>query len=133
VVLLSATNQVLLLKRVQTSSSFASAHVFPGGNLDAKHDGDLGDPSDLERYHRDCGPYRMAAIRETFEETGILLAFDKNGEVLSLPDEVREQGRMDVHAGRVGFGSWVEGLGGRVDVGTYQFVFRSSAMDPWKI
>ncbi|KAK3986060.1 nucleoside diphosphate-linked moiety X motif 19, mitochondrial [Cladorrhinum sp. PSN332] len=120
VVLLSPTNQVLLLKRVQTSSSFASAHVFPGGNLDAKHDGEVGDPGDLERYHRDCAAYRMAAVRETFEETGMLLAFKgdvgNNKEVLRVDEEVRERGRRDVHSGAEGFGQFVERLGGRADV-----------------
>ncbi len=39
IILVSPTNQVLLLRRVKTSTSFASAHVFPGGNLSDFHDG----------------------------------------------------------------------------------------------
>ncbi|KAK4223446.1 hypothetical protein QBC38DRAFT_459325 [Podospora fimiseda] len=109
VILLSPTNQVLLLKRVQTSSSFASAHVFPGGNLDPKHDGEIADPS---QYHRDGLPYRMAAIRETFEETGILLAFDKAGNLLKADDEARRE----VHSGKKKFLGLVDELGGKVDL-----------------
>ena len=33
VLLVSPNNQVLLLQRVKQSSSFASAHVFPGGKI----------------------------------------------------------------------------------------------------
>lgn len=94
--------------------------MFPGGNLSKFHDGDLGDPTSLDVYHRDNEHYRLAAVRETFEETGILLAFQKDkDEVLVLPEGVREQGRLDVHANRKGFKSWLEEVGGRVDLGTY--------------
>ncbi|RMD39371.1 hypothetical protein DV735_g5760, partial [Chaetothyriales sp. CBS 134920] len=54
VILISPTNTVLLLHRKQTSSAFPSAHVFPGGNLDAS-DGELPpsptDVSDAARLH----------------------------------------------------------------------------------
>ena len=37
VLLISPQNEILLLHRVSHSSSFAAAHVFPGGHLDAYH------------------------------------------------------------------------------------------------
>lgn len=109
---------------MQTSSSFASAHVFPGGNLSSFHDGEL--PALGSRAMHDDGPaYRLAAVRETFEESGILLA-KKAGQgrgnwLLYVPDEVREKGRREVHAGRVRFTEWLNSVGGEPDVGMLVF------------
>ncbi|KAF2748523.1 hypothetical protein M011DRAFT_466917 [Sporormia fimetaria CBS 119925] len=104
VLLISPTNQILFLHRVKTSSSFASAHVFPGGALSAEHDGEI--PAvDSPQRHEDGPAYRMAAVRETFEECGILLAKSrKTGKLLTgLSDEEREEGRRAVHGGKVAF------------------------------
>jgi len=73
--------EVLLLERHRRSAFVAGAHVFPGGALDpADHAAEL---------HRLCTSpntsspapgdsealaYRVAAIRESFEEAGVLLA-----------------------------------------------------------
>ncbi len=105
---------------MQTSTSFASAHVFPGGNLSSFHDGAFPDLESLN-IHQDSEAYRLAAVRETFEESGILLARKKGivGEdLLEVEDEVRERGRKEVHANRVRFGEWLEGVGGVPDLGT---------------
>ncbi|KAI5467506.1 hypothetical protein BGZ63DRAFT_371423 [Mariannaea sp. PMI_226] len=114
VLLLSPQNQVLLLHRVQTSSSFASAHVFPGGNLDAFHDGEIPSVGSPER-HRDGLAYRLGAIRETFEETGILLAH-KDGELVNLSVEERDVARKRIHGNQVKFQDWVESLGAQPDI-----------------
>jgi 8-oxo-dGTP pyrophosphatase MutT (NUDIX family) len=117
VLLISPTNQVLLLHRVKTSSAFPSAHVFPGGNVDTKHDGVPPDPKDPSR-HLDSKVYRMAAIRETFEESGILLAKKKGSNtLLSLPDAEREQARKDIHSGKKTFPDWLSSQGGEADTG----------------
>ncbi len=117
VLLISPVNHVLLLHRVQTSSSFPSAHVFPGGNVDAKQDGAAPDPKHKDR-HVDSIVYRMAAIRETFEESGILLAKKKDtNDLLSIPKAERERARTDVHSGRVKFPSWLSSHGGVADTG----------------
>lgn len=119
VILLSPTNQVLLLHRVQTSTSFPSAHVFPGGNLSPFHEPPLShqpptgssDPG-LDR-HRDSPAYRLAAIRETFEESGILLARRRGAEadpaLLSIPEAERDAARAAVHSDRLRFEDWVGG------------------------
>ncbi|KAF2006317.1 hypothetical protein P154DRAFT_529989 [Amniculicola lignicola CBS 123094] len=109
VLLISPTNQILLLHRVRTSSSFASAHVFPGGALSPEHDGPVPDVDDPAR-HQDGPAYRMAAIRETFEECGILLATSKKtGKLFTdVSDEEREEGRRAVHGGTVKFGELLE-------------------------
>ncbi|KAI1752707.1 hypothetical protein F4782DRAFT_112419 [Xylaria castorea] len=116
IILLSPTNQVLLLHRVKTSTSFASAHVFPGGNLSDFHDGTIPQPGDAKR-HEDSLAYRLGAIRETFEESGILLAREgsKDGPLLNLPTVEREKARKAIYENEIGFGKWLESVGGVVD------------------
>ncbi|KAI5917303.1 hypothetical protein F4810DRAFT_62462 [Camillea tinctor] len=114
VVILSPSNQVLLLHRVSTSSAFPSAHVFPGGNLSAFHDGAVPPPGDAAR-HADSPAYRLGAIRETFEESGVLLARRGDGALLEVPEDVRERARGDIYENRVRFGEWLGGVGGVAD------------------
>ena len=67
---------------------------------------------DMKRY-RDCKEYRRTAIRELFEETGILLARDQvTGHYLSLSNEEREKGRSALRAGAVKFQPWIHLMGG---------------------
>jgi 8-oxo-dGTP pyrophosphatase MutT (NUDIX family) len=117
VLLLSPTNEILLLHRVKTSTSFASAHVFPGGNLDAFHDGAIPEPDSPER-HVDGAAYRMGAIRETFEETGILLA-TKDGALVNLSAEQRDEARKKIHGNKVKFGEFLESIGAVADTGAF--------------
>ncbi|MEY2403291.1 MAG: hypothetical protein QOD38_842, partial [Acidimicrobiaceae bacterium] len=70
--------EVYLLQRSSTAVFSPRALVFPGGALD---DGDR-----AQGMNRWCGPfdrghscplaYYIAAIRESFEEAGLLLAYD---------------------------------------------------------
>ncbi|PYI01965.1 hypothetical protein BO78DRAFT_377953 [Aspergillus sclerotiicarbonarius CBS 121057] len=107
VVLISPRNEVLLLHRVKTSTSFASAHVFPGGNL-SKQDGPCPPPEDLSR-HNDGPWYRHAAIRELFEESGFLLVKDRDsGKMLAVPEEQREAGRRAIHQHKITFTDWLK-------------------------
>ncbi|KAI0377499.1 hypothetical protein F5Y04DRAFT_273028 [Hypomontagnella monticulosa] len=116
VILLSPENQVLLLHRVQTSSSFPSAHVFPGGNLSDFHDGIVPGPGDVKR-HEDSLPYRLGAIRETFEECGILLAHERDSEnkPLNLPSTERDKARKEIYENKVRFSEWLASVGGVAD------------------
>ncbi|WYZ44590.1 hypothetical protein EsH8_VII_001026 [Colletotrichum jinshuiense] len=120
ILLLSPTNQVLLLHRVKTSTSFASAHVFPGGNLDAFHDGEI-PPRDARERHEDGPAYRLGAIRECFEETGILLATRKGSDdtstLINVSSADREAARKKVHGNQARFSEWVDSVGGVPDVG----------------
>jgi 8-oxo-dGTP pyrophosphatase MutT (NUDIX family) len=106
VILVSPNFEILLLHRVQTSSSFPSAHVFPGGMID-KPDGFVPDTG-VER-HQDNMAYRAGALRELFEESGILLAKERAGspQLLSIPQAASEQGRKVVHSGRTPFQDWL--------------------------
>ncbi|KAF2815984.1 uncharacterized protein BDZ99DRAFT_376042 [Mytilinidion resinicola] len=116
VLLVSPSNQILLLHRVRTSSSFASAHVFPGGALSAEHDGEIPAVDSLAR-HEDGKAYRLAAIRETFEESGILLAKNKTtGRLFTeIGDQEREEGRKAVHSGKIMFLDWLGKVGAVAD------------------
>ena len=116
ILLISPANHILLLHRVSSSSTFASAHVFPGGHC-SPQDGHLPPPSD-PRHHEDGPSYRHAAIRECFEESGILLARqqEKSEELVELSEQERDEGRKVVHSEKVPFAEWVEQNGGRMDI-----------------
>jgi len=112
VLLVSPTNQILLLHRVNKASSFPSAHVFPGGALSSTHDGAIPPPTS-PTHHEDGPAYRLAAVRETFEECGILLATSKNtGQLFTdISDTEREEGRRAVHSGKLRFPELLEKWG----------------------
>lgn len=81
--------------------------MFPGGNLDAQ-DGPCPPPEDQKR-HEDAPWYRNAALRELFEESGILLARDQStGKLLAVPEREREQGRRAIHQGKITFDKWLK-------------------------
>ncbi|KAL4869302.1 hypothetical protein BDV12DRAFT_168278 [Aspergillus spectabilis] len=107
VILISPKNEILLLHRVKTSTSFASAHVFPGGNLSLQ-DGRCPPPGDPKR-HEDASWYRNAAVRELFEESGILLAKDQSsGKLLAVREEERGRGRREIHQKQTTFADWLK-------------------------
>lgn len=111
IILISPTSEILLLHRVQTSSAFPSAHVFPGGNLEPA-DGEIPpNPTDVNR-HLDSLAYRTGAIRELFEETGILLARESRDAKALLPvsRQTRQSGREAVHKGATPFASWLQSV-----------------------
>jgi glyoxylase-like metal-dependent hydrolase (beta-lactamase superfamily II)/8-oxo-dGTP pyrophosphatase MutT (NUDIX family) len=82
--------EVLMLQRTQNAAFLGGAYVFPGGSLDAQ-DNDmrrvvgLTEAQANERLKLASGgiAYYVAAIRECFEEAGILLASDRNGKQIS--------------------------------------------------
>ncbi|EEH16282.1 hypothetical protein PABG_06369 [Paracoccidioides brasiliensis Pb03] len=109
VILISPQNEVLLLHRVKTSSSFPSAHVFPGGNISSQ-DGDF-PPAGHPDSHDEGPHYRRAAIRELFEESGILLAKNKStGQMIQVNEEQREIGRHAIHMNKVTFNQWLKSI-----------------------
>ncbi|KAL8692554.1 MAG: hypothetical protein Q9218_002447 [Villophora microphyllina] len=115
ILLISPKNEILLLRRVKKSSAFASAHVFPGGHIDPE-DGALPPQADV-RLHEDNQAYRIGAIRECFEESGILLAksIKDPSSLLPLDDRERDLGRHAVHNKEVRFQDWVQSHGGIPD------------------
>jgi len=80
--------EVYLLQRSSAAVFSPSAHVFPGGALD---DGDRAQSMNqwcgaFDRGHSCPIAYYIAAIRESFEEAGLLLAYDAGGEMIGLDD-----------------------------------------------
>jgi 8-oxo-dGTP pyrophosphatase MutT (NUDIX family) len=77
--------EVLMVARAREVDFASGALVFPGGRVDPE-DHALADPSDP------LGPFRVAAIREAWEECGVLLA---------RPGKVSGEGAFAAHlAGR---------------------------------
>ncbi|KAK3094296.1 hypothetical protein LTR53_019442, partial [Teratosphaeriaceae sp. CCFEE 6253] len=59
----------------------------------------------------------MAAVRETFEESGILLARNNGfGRLIEVPESEREEGRRLIHDNKVPFARWLAQKGGRADI-----------------
>ena len=76
--------QVLMLQRTRSAAFLGGAYVFPGGALDTADT----DPRLVARVRdvpADDPPiaYWVAAMRECFEESGILLLCDANGQLIS--------------------------------------------------
>jgi 8-oxo-dGTP pyrophosphatase MutT (NUDIX family) len=90
--------EVFMLRRNLQSDFVGGAYVFPGGAVDPPDRGDALEPwcrgrSDVEASTRlgiDAGglAFWIAAIRESFEESGYLLAYGPDGELVSLADPV---------------------------------------------
>jgi 8-oxo-dGTP pyrophosphatase MutT (NUDIX family) len=90
---------VFLLKRHEKSSFMGGNYVYPGGRVDL-NDGSrelcsLSKGMTLEEAQRHLGgafspeesfAHWIAAIRELFEEAGVLLAYDQRGNLLQLRD-----------------------------------------------
>jgi 8-oxo-dGTP pyrophosphatase MutT (NUDIX family) len=107
--------EILLLKRSATARFMPNAYVFAGGAVDPDDATDevyalcarLGDSEASERLALPANGLRffVAAIREAFEECGLLLAYDPAGQIVDLSewDEARlHQLRAQVSAGLLG-------------------------------
>jgi glyoxylase-like metal-dependent hydrolase (beta-lactamase superfamily II)/8-oxo-dGTP pyrophosphatase MutT (NUDIX family) len=74
--------EVLMLQRTQSAVFLGGAYVFPGGSLDESD----ADPRILKRIRGEAkippAPYWVAAIRECFEEGGILFLSRKDNQPL---------------------------------------------------
>ncbi|QGG96547.1 NUDIX hydrolase [Actinomarinicola tropica] len=97
--------EVMMVRRHPANVFVGGAHVFPGGAVDPADRIGPGGPvdrlPDLEASVRlgvEGGglAYWVAAIRECFEEVGVLLAYDDDGTMLRLDDPVR-RGRFAEH------------------------------------
>ena len=110
----SAGMEVFMIRRTQSAVFMGGAHVFPGGGVDASdasaelaaHCEGLEDveASRLLGVERGGLAYWTAALRECFEEAGLLLAHDADGCYADLNDtrhtQAFEQWRESVRAGR---------------------------------
>lgn len=106
--------EVFMLRRNLNSVFVGGAYVFPGGAVDpADRRANLepyctgrtdAEASELLGLPSGGLAYWVAAVRECFEEAGVLLAYDRHGQVLSLADPAVEQRftrhRQAVNAGK---------------------------------
>lgn len=119
--------EVLMLQRSLSLAFMPGVHVFPGGALDAADYAPalhalcvgLNDEAASRALGLEHGglAYWIAAIREAFEEAGILLAYDARGEVVSLNGSAAERygaHRRALDDGRTGFVDFVLGEGLRL-------------------
>jgi 8-oxo-dGTP pyrophosphatase MutT (NUDIX family) len=104
--------EVLLLKRHSEDRFLPSYFVFPGGALD-EQDRFMGSLWADDDNKTEAQPdfniylYKMGAIRETFEESGLLLARDSSGNFVRIKKEKEiikfSQYREMVYANRISF------------------------------
>jgi len=111
--------EAFLLQRTKSAAFLAGAHVFPGGALD-KADSDprvlrrvtgISDAQASARLGLESGglAYWVAAIRECFEEAGILLAESEEGHALDAARAAAlAQHRALLHAGKLAFHELLE-------------------------
>ena len=96
--------EVFMVVRHHEIDSFSGALVFPGGKVDPED-------ADARPYSRgaegmDEGTltHRVAAVREAFEECGVLLATNKDSEELIAADQlagIEARWRADLTAGKI--------------------------------
>lgn len=129
--------EVLLLKRNRTVGFVPGAFVFPGGRVDAAD----ALPAVAERLRgisvaeaarrlrlgeegSSAVAYYVAALREAFEETGILVGRDDNGHWLSSAahDPRLELAQDRLHAKAVGFAQLLQELGATLDGSAIEYI-----------
>jgi 8-oxo-dGTP pyrophosphatase MutT (NUDIX family) len=89
VLLLRDTTQgieVLMTRRSMTASFAAGAYVFPGGGIDPADSAAHGQSTRRETQSDLHLTQAIAAIRESFEELGVLLARHANGSHVNTAD-----------------------------------------------
>jgi len=130
--------EVCMLQRNLKSDFVGGAYVFPGGGVDPEDaEPDLeeifvgrtdADASRLVGVERAGLAFWVAAIRESFEEAGVLLAVDDDGRVVSFSDDrvaARfETHRADVDQGRRRLAAVCLEEGLRLDVGSIHYFSR---------
>jgi 8-oxo-dGTP pyrophosphatase MutT (NUDIX family) len=112
--------ELLMVKR-RAGDAFGDSYAFPGGVVDhdesnahGRIDGKTAAEANavLEVSH-DGLDYYSAAIRELFEETGILLARNIDGEWASVTPELQDL-RIEVDKGRLPWSEFLESRGLRI-------------------
>ena len=110
-----AAIEVLLVRRDDRVAFMGGAHVFPGGRVEHRdHDEaiaglcpgvDHGIARMPDAAPTDARALHVAAIRELFEEAGVLLARDDQGALVAIHDDERarfDRYRRDLAAGTLG-------------------------------
>lgn len=131
--------EVLLLRRARSAGFVPGAYVFPGGRVDAA-DGAASATGrltgrDADGWARRLGlepgeeglhgaAYLVAALRETFEETGLLVARDDGRAFASAAAQDDEVARLRARLleDEIGFGEVLEALDVRLDDGQAEYI-----------
>ncbi|MDP2957346.1 MAG: hypothetical protein Q8N53_13055 [Longimicrobiales bacterium] len=129
--------EVLLLRRNRSAGFVPGAHVFPGGRVDrsdasealvARLDG-LDAAAAARRLELPGGDppalaYYLAALREAFEETGILVAHDGDGRApgTAAEDPAVDALRDDLMEERITFEGALDRLGCRLDGAAVEYL-----------
>ena len=125
--------EVLMLRRNLNSDFVGGAYVFPGGGVD---EGDiiladfvegLDDAAASQRLGLDRGglAYYAAALRELFEEAGLLIACDENGESVVVSSELASrlvEHRAAMNARFAHLEDLLEELSWRLDVRAMEYL-----------
>ena len=121
---------MLLVRRNRSAGFVPGAYVFPGGRVDASDatspvldrlDGlsvaAAADRLELPDAEPPAIAYYLAALREAFEETGILIGRRDDGSPVptAAEDPAVDRIRDDVMEDRIGFGDALRLLGCRID------------------
>ncbi|MDP9008755.1 MAG: hypothetical protein M3N91_08620 [Pseudomonadota bacterium] len=126
--------EILLLKRGEHARFMPNAYVFAGGALDPEDESaevrdlcaGLDDRSASERLQLPSNGLRffVAAVREAFEESGLLLAYDSRGELADLTtwdaSQLRDI-RLQLSAGRLTLAALCQAHGWRLAVDKLAF------------
>jgi 8-oxo-dGTP pyrophosphatase MutT (NUDIX family) len=93
--------EILMLRRTANAAFAGGMYVFPGGRVDNddhlhRYDQYRRGPTpaqaaQIEAIGAEWRGFWIAGIRESFEEAGVLLAYDENGELLDHLDAERRQ------------------------------------------
>ncbi len=123
--------ETYLLRRQQTMAFAPGMYVFPGGGLqesDREVVGWVGPSSSQWGERLGCDPDTaralvVAAVRETFEESGILFAgADEHSVVADTSSPELQKARLDLDAGELSFGDFL---------GARDLVLRSDLLGAW--
>ncbi|MEJ6514976.1 MAG: hypothetical protein QNL97_02190 [Pseudomonadales bacterium] len=106
--------EIFMLRRTNQAAFAGGMYVFPGGRVDdhdhaEDYDHHHGAPSTQQALQRQAlGPdwraFWIAGIRETFEESGFLLAYQSSGQLFEFSDENRQRFslyRQQLHDGEI--------------------------------
>ena len=122
--------EILLMKRSRSAGFVPGAYVFPGGRVDGSDGTDemlqridgltqarAADRLDLNDVTPPAIAYYLAALREAFEETGILVAHDTEGgePATAAEDESVNALRDDLMEDRISFADTLDRMGCRID------------------
>ena len=133
----SAGPEVLLLKRNRTVGFVPGAYVFPGGRVDdadasaelvERLDGvspeEAGDRLGMEPSDHGAVAYYVAALREAFEETGIMIGWGTDGDRVppATADNSVRSALADLHGGDRTFAEVVSDLGVTLDGGAMEYI-----------